>query len=111
MASPQFHIKQNDTTPPLTAFLRDARDRPVSLTGATVVFHMRLASDQSVKIEDGSVSVLSATLGQVKYSFTATNTNTSGNYEGEFEVTFTDGTIETFPNDDYVKVIITDDVA
>ena len=110
MASPTFFIKQNDTTPALSAFLQDARGRPINLTGATVVFHMRLASDLTVKISGGTVVTLSATQGQVSYTFSASNTDTAGNYESEFQVAFSGGEIETFPNDDYIKVIITDDV-
>ncbi len=110
MASPTFFIKQNDTSPALEAFLQDSRGRPVNVTGATVVFHMRLASDLTVKINGASVTISSATQGHVSYTFTAANTDTAGNYEGEFQVTFSDGSIETFPNDDYIKVIITDDV-
>tara|TARA_Y100000310_G_C20686505_1_gene819364 strand:+ start:890 stop:1225 length:336 start_codon:yes stop_codon:yes gene_type:complete len=110
MASPTFFIKQNDTTPALEVFLQDSRGRPVNLTGATVGFHMRLESDQTVKITSGSVTVESATKGHVSFAFSATNTDTAGNYEGEFQVTFAGGAVETFPNDDYIKVIITDDV-
>jgi len=111
MAAPVFFIKQNDTTPALEAFLQDGRGRAVSLTGATVVFHMRLASDLSAKITDGTTSVVKATKGQVKFDFSASNTDTPGIYQGEFQVTFSNGDIETFPNDDYIKVIMVDDVA
>ena len=111
MASPTFFIKQNDTTPALEAFLQDSRGRPVNLTGATIVFHMRLASDLTVKITIGSVTIVAATLGHVSFAFSAPNTDTAGNYEGEFQVTFSGGAIETFPNDGYIKIIITDDVA
>lgn len=111
MASPQFNIKENDTTPALKVALRDARNRVRPLTGATVVFHMRLASDLVVKITGGSVGVQDASLGIVSYTFSASDTDTAGIYEAEFQVTYSDGTIETFPNDDYIKVIVVDDVA
>ena len=111
MASPTFFIKQNDTTPALSVFLQDARGRPINLTGATIVFHMRLESDLSVKISGGSVTTVSATQGNVSYTFSASDTDTSGNYQAEFQVTFSGGAVETFPNDDYIKVIITDDVS
>ena len=111
MASPTFDIKQNDTAPKLEAFLQDDKGRPVNLTGASTVFHMRLASDLSAKITSGSVTVESATKGHVSFTWTASNTDTAGIYQGEFQVTFVSGAIQTFPNNDYIKVNITDDVA
>ena len=72
---------------------------------------MRNASDNSVKVSLGSVTTVSSTAGQVKYSFSVEDTDTSGNLDGEFQVTFVGGQVETFPNDGYIKVIITDDVA
>ena len=111
MPAPTFYIKQNDTTPKLESFLQDDKSRPVNLTGATVVFHLRLASDLSAKITSGSVTTESATKGHVSYDWSASDTDTSGIYQGEFQVTFVSGKVESFPNDDYIKVIITDDVA
>ena len=111
MATPTFYIKQNDTRPELDVFLRDDKDRSINVTGATVKFSMRNASDNSVKINLGSVTTVSSTSGRIKYSFSAADTDTAGNFDGEFQVTFVGGQIETFPNDGYIKVIITDDVA
>ena len=111
MATPTFYIKQNDTRPELGVFLRDDKDRTVNITGATVKFNMRNASDNSVKGSLGAVTTVSSTAGQVKYSFSVEDTDTSGNFDGEFQVTFVGGQVETFPNDGYIKVIITDDVA
>lgn len=111
MAAPTFYIKQNDTRPQLEVNLRDDRDRPINITGATVVFSMRNVSDDSVKIDEASTTTVSSTGGRVRYSFTAANTNTAGNFDGEFQVTFLDSTIETFPNDGYIRVIIVDDVS
>ena len=111
MATPTFYIKQNDTRPELDVFLRDDKDRTINVTGATVKFNMRNASDNTVKIDNGSVTTVSSTSGRVKYSFSAADTDTAGNFDGEFEVTFVGGQVETFPNDGFIKVIITDDVA
>jgi hypothetical protein len=33
-----------------------------------------------------------------------------GSYLAEFEVTYTDSTVETFPNDKYIRVEIIDDI-
>jgi hypothetical protein len=111
MATPTFYIKQNDTRPELDVFLRDDKDRTINVTGATVKFNMRNASDNTVKVNNGSVTTVSSTSGRVKYSFSAADTDTAGNFDGEFEVTFVGGQVETFPNDGFIKVIITDDVA
>tara|TARA_Y100000310_G_scaffold343774_1_gene452954 strand:+ start:604 stop:939 length:336 start_codon:yes stop_codon:yes gene_type:complete len=110
MASPTFYIKQNDTTPKLEAFLQDDKGRPVNLTGATTIFHMRLTSDLSAKVSSGSTTLESGTKGHVSYGWSSSDTDTAGIYQAEFQVTFVSGAIETFPNDDYIKVIITDDV-
>ena len=109
-SSPQFAIKQNDTAPKLTVTLSDSRGRPRILTGATIVFHMRLQSDKTVKITSGSATIDDASLGICHYPFTAANTDTAGIYEGEFQVTYADSTVETFPNNDYIIITITDDV-
>ena len=111
MADPTFYIKQNDTRPELDIFLRDDKDRSINITGATVKFSMRNASTNVVKISLAAVTPVSSTAGRVKYSFTASDTDTAGNFDGEFQVTFIAGQIETFPNDGYIKVIVTDDVA
>ena len=111
MAAPTFYIKQNDTRPELDVFLRDDKDRTINVTGATVKFNMRNASDNVVKVDNGSVTTVSSTAGRVKYSFSTSDTDTAGNFDGEFQVTFVGGQVETFPNDGYIKVIITDDVA
>lgn len=110
MANPTFFIKQNDTSPSLDVALQDDRGRPVDISGATVVFHMRNTADDSVKITSGVVTILSSTLGQVRYGWSAANTDTAGNFEAEFQVTFSGGGIQTFPSDTYIDVIITDDV-
>ena len=110
MANPTFFIKRNDDQPTLDVALRDDKNRPVDVTGASVVFHMRNTADDTTKISGASVTVLAASKGEVRYSWTTTNTNTAGNFEAEFQVSFSDGGVQTFPNDGYIDVIITEDV-
>ena len=71
---------------------------------------MRNTADDTTKISGASVTVLAASKGEVRYSWTTTNTNTAGNFEAEFQVTFSDGGVQTYPNDGYIDVIITEDV-
>ena len=101
--------KQNDTKP-IYSHLRDVNGN-VDLTNATsVVFNMR---DQSgtVKVSRGVCSIETASTGYVKYPFLATDTDEVGTYKGEYEVLWSDGIIETYPEGDYVVIKIVDDIA
>lgn len=104
------YIKQNDTLPALVAYLYNPDGSVVDLTGATVKFIMRLTSGGAAKV-DTAATVVTATSGYVKYSWVAADTDTVGEYEGEFEVTFSGGAIQTYPNSKYIKIKVVDDIA
>tara|TARA_R110000803_G_scaffold61711_1_gene121704 strand:- start:212 stop:532 length:321 start_codon:yes stop_codon:yes gene_type:complete len=91
-----FSIKQNDTSPSLQATLKDASQSPVLLSGATVMFHMK-SVDGTVKVNQ-PMTITNADGGVVQYSWQAVDTDTVGTYYVEFEVTYADASIETFPN-------------
>lgn len=91
-----FSIKQNDTSPSLQATLKDAALNPVDLTGATVMFHMK-SVDGTVKI-DQEMTVTNESGGVVQYDWQSGDTDTVGTYYVEFEVTYADSSVETFPN-------------
>ena len=112
MPHAQFFLKENDTGKPIEGILRDGFGAPVDITGATVVFHMRLAPAGAVKVTGGSMGAVgSATNGRVKYSFSASDVDTPGTYEGEVQATFSNGLIRTFPERGYISVEIEDDIA
>lgn len=94
--SHQFNIKQNDTSPELKVTLVDGDDNAVDVTGATIVFSMK--SGAFVKLSEQSATIVTASSGIVKYDWTTGDTDTPGTYVAEFEVTFSNGKIETFPN-------------
>jgi hypothetical protein len=104
-----FYIKQNDTSPAMLATLQDADGNAVNLTGATVRFHMRAVGGAQVVV-DQSATVVTAIDGLVRYNWIADDTDTIGSYQAEFEVTYADASIETFPNDGYIRVEIIDDI-
>jgi len=104
-----FWIKQNDTSPPLRAQLKDGDEVPIVLTGASVRFHMRTLAGATVV--DAAAALENASNGIVQYNWQAADTATIGSYQAEFEVTYSDTTIETFPNSGYIRVEITDDIA
>ena len=97
MPEDAHYIKQNDTASSIKRVLVDSFSSPVNLTGASLKFSMRVKPAGTVKISAASATVSEAGLGKVQYDFTASNTDTADEYEGEFEVTYSDGKIQTFP--------------
>ena len=89
-----FTIQEGDTSPGIQYTLSPA----VDITGATVVFSMRGRHAASNKVDRQSATISQASPGIVQYAFQAADTDTPGYYWGEFEVTYGDGRIETFPS-------------
>ena len=105
-----FTIKQFDTSPTIGMNLQAADGSAVSIVNAREVrFHMRLQGEEGSKI-DARAAVIDAAGGVVKYDWSPEDTDTPGRYETEVEVTYTDGSVETFPNGGYSIVTIVDDV-
>lgn len=104
-----FWIKEDDTSPVLEATLTDENGNAVDLTGASVDFHMRRQLDDTLKV-DGTASIIDAANGKVQYSWSSGDTDTTGKYDAEFEVTYSSGDIETFPNHENIVIKITDDL-
>ena len=105
-----FYLKQNDTAPSIRATLENGNGDPIDLINATVRFHMRALGSNTTKV-DAAATVISAALGIVQYNWVAVDSNTIGTYTAEFEVTYPDTTVETFPNNGYIRIEITDDIA
>lgn len=105
-----FYIKQNDTGPSIRAALKNVDGVAVSLAGATVRFHMRKLGSATAKVS-AAATIISATDGTVEYDWIAADTNTVGTYQAEFQVTYSDLSVETFPNATYLKVKVIDDIA
>jgi len=110
MAKYDFEIKRGDRRQPIEAFLRDGAGASVNLSGTTVRFHM---------VEDGGVmpkvnspaTIINPATGHVRYEWVAEDTDTAGLYNAEWEVTFGDGTILTFPNNRHLTINIYPDLA
>ena len=104
-----FYIKQNDTVPSIRATLKNGSGNAVDLASTTIRFHMRALGGTSAKV-DAVASVINANTGIVQYDWDAADTDTVGSYQAEFEVTYSDSTVETFPNNGYILIKITDDI-
>jgi hypothetical protein len=104
-----FLIKQGDRREPIERVLRGSDGNPVDLTGASVRFIMTTA-EGVVKVDAGATIVGTPTAGRARYSWGVNDTDTIGSFRAEYEVTFGDGTKQTFPNKDYIVVIVVADL-
>lgn len=104
-------IKRGDTGPKFRATLNDADGDPIDLTGAAALFMMRDVNSRAIKVAAGAMTILDAALGRVEYAWVTADTDTAGIYEAEVQVTFSDGLIETFPNDGHHRVEVVEDVS
>jgi hypothetical protein len=104
-------LKQNDVGGVIERTLRDGFGAPADLTGATMVFSMRVKPAGSVKISAAAATLVTALAGLVRYTFTASNTDTADEYEGEFQATYSNGDVQTYPEDGYIPVKVADDIA
>lgn len=109
MSHETFYIKRDDTSPLFRAILKDGDGVVVDVTGATVRFHMK---DQSGAIKvDAAAVVNDGPTGDVQYAWAVGDTDTAGFYDSEFEVTYSGGRVETFPNYSYTTVHVYEDLA
>lgn len=106
MAS-DYILKKNDTWPPLVATLNDANG-PIDLTQATQV--RLILKSNTLRITTSPVNIVAPTSGQISYTWATGDTAQSGDYSLEFEITWTNGGIETVPNSSYLTVTIVDDL-
>lgn len=104
-----FTIKEGDLLPELNAVLKD-RNGVVDLTGATLRFHMRVPGSSGTGKVEAAATVVTAATGAVKYVWAGTDTDTAGEYYGEFQVTWGDTRKETFPNNGQLLIVVTADL-
>jgi hypothetical protein len=114
-----FTIKRGDTSPAIRSRLVPAdKTQGNGIVGYQKVrFFMRDPTDYEIVAEglaeksaNDTIAVLDAANGDVSYQWQAGDTDEPGMFEAEWEVTFGDGTIETFPNDGYIDIHIMSDI-
>ena len=91
-----FTIKRNDTKPYLLGTLQ-ANGAAYDLTGATVKFIMCADGAPLPKV-DAPATITNPAGGMVQYNWIASDTDTEGVFNCEWEVTDSGGEILTFPN-------------
>jgi hypothetical protein len=105
-----FNIKRNDTKPYLAVRIKDADGNDVDLTtGSHIFFNLATHDNSFTPLLSGTCVVTGSATGQCEYRWATGDTNRSGLFLGEFEVTFTDNTVLTVPPDHTLVVNIYED--
>lgn len=101
-----FITKQLDTRNALKAILKED-GTAIDLTNCTVNFILKRGSSTII---DRTVTINDAASGEVWVVFSKDELDNPGRWQGEFVVTFDDGSKETFPNQGYLEVKIKDNI-
>jgi|TARA_B110000914_G_scaffold174272_1_gene155362 hypothetical protein len=101
-----FTITQNDTSPSIKATLKDGAGTVIDLTSATCKIHVMPLGGTVLKV-NAITTITNPTTGIVQYDWIPADTTDFGTFSIQFEVTYGNGTIETFPNNGSLAMIIT----
>lgn len=113
-AEPTFTIKQNDRRKYLKVTAYDSTGAVIDLTGMTAVFNMWFKDGHTIKVSRAAVDITDPTNGEMEYRWAADDTDTVGEFEGEFETLDGSGVPWTFPDSSdnpYIKITVIDDIA
>lgn len=108
-----FTMKRNDTRPVIEAQLLmpdpvdPSTNIAVDLTAASSVKFL-MKKDSTLKVT-AAATVVNAATGLVRYTWAVGDTDTSGTYNVEWEVSWGSDK-QTFPSDSYLNVVIMDDL-
>lgn len=95
-------LKQGDTRHAIRATLKTVEGETIDLTDATIQFKMSNRY-KNVEIDRQATSTAD---GSVQFVFVKGETDTPGYYDAEFQVTYADSRIETFPHTGNIKIVI-----
>jgi hypothetical protein len=107
-----FKIKQHDTLPDYVVTLLDSNGNPIDLsTVASVQFLMRPTGTQGTPTVNEAMEIVGdPTEGSCQYSWQGGDTDASGVYDVEYELTFNNGKVLTIPTDKYDALTVYDDI-
>jgi hypothetical protein len=104
-----FWWKRHDTFPAIQVQLLDAVGVPVNVAGATVKFIMKLDGGVGVVV-NAPATIVNGPSGIVSYTPLAADTATAGSYTAEWQITFSGGGKQTFPDPGFNTILITADL-
>ncbi len=105
-----------DTAPSAEGTLKGGvPEAAVDIQSATIAFHMTDSANQlkinaaanNDQVGDGS----DGSKGKVSYDWVAADVDTGGRFIAEWEVTYSDGTIQTFPTPGFNEIIFHGELA
>ena len=113
----EFALKRNDSKPIQVKLEKEQTDgtwKPAFTSSGLVTavrFFMRLPGATTPKVNAAATIVQAdATACIVQYVLTTGDTDTTGDYQAEVQVTYTSGQIETFPTKGYLTVSVAEDI-
>lgn len=93
--SDKILLVQGDTRPALVCTLTDdTTGNPINISGASVVLRFREVGSTTAKANING-TVTDGANGVVEFQWTNTALDTAGNFEGEIEITFGSGAVQT----------------
>ena len=101
--------KRNDTSP-ITGTLK-SNDGVADLSNVSSVRLYVANSTDDPLLVDGEAEIIDAAGGKVRYTPTSADFDESGFFICEWEVEYANGSIQTFPNSDYLTLEIVDDLS
>lgn len=104
---PNFIIKQNSTLTPLKVRLLSVSGARIDVSLAAVRFRMR-KKGSAVNLIDQPATIFDPVQGVVGYQWQLSDTALTGDFEGEFEVTYPDTNNRKFPSPGYLTIRVTD---
>lgn len=105
-----FQIKRGDTAPTFRAQCLDDTT-PVNLTTATSArLLMKSQNGDLIVAAPVTIEDQNTNPGWVHRAWVAGDTDTADAYRGEVEVTWSDGTVQTFPANGYVTILVLNDL-
>ncbi len=112
---PDFFIKRGDTSSAIQSTLENSGGTAVDILGATIRFKMAPIAGGSLSVDAAATNTqvgagtVDGSRGVVVYSL-GTHSGTAGLYLGEWEATYSGGSVQTFPNSDFLRVYIREDL-
>ncbi len=109
-----FHIKQGDTRPYIRGSVTNQLGELIdlSIAGTEIEFHLADSDGNPVALTGLAGDVNPPEDGEnIQYAWAAGDTDgLAGVYDAEFEITYPDGGIETFPNARNLRIAVTRDL-